>query len=285
MRFDPALPDDAVNVSATHPLREAATLIVGVVFGAVVVFVAIAAAVELLVPHISPALEVGIFSRSEIASAMFPGLEESPDPRASEVARLLDRLDDGWPEDPYRLRAAVVEDSTPNAFAIPGGRVAVTTGLLDGVASENELAFVIAHEIGHFRNRDHLRGLGRGLAFGLVVGVLGIGGSAGAAGLAGSTGMLAAARFSRDQESAADETALSLVHAEYGHVGGATNFFERLSKPGNAVEREIEGYLSSHPLSAERIDAIRTLQAARGWPSDGPLIPLAAAFGAATPDP
>ena len=42
-------------------------------------------------------------------------------------------------------------------------------GLLENVESENELAFVLGHELGHFRNRDHLRGLGRGIAFSLVL--------------------------------------------------------------------------------------------------------------------
>jgi Zn-dependent protease with chaperone function len=283
VKFDPTLPDDAANVSATHPLREAATLIVGLAIAAVVVFVAIAAAVELLIPHISPALEARVFSHPEVVSAIVPDIEEAPDPRTAEVDRLLDRLVGHWPDSPYSLRVAIIEDATPNAFAFPGGLVAVTTGLLAVVASDNELAFVLAHEIGHFRNRDHLRGLGRGLAFGVVVGVLGMGGSAGAAELAGAVGSLAAAGFSRDQESAADDFALALVHAEYAHVGGATKFFERLPKPDNAIEREIEGYVSTHPLSAERMDAMLALVDERGWPSDGPLTPLSATLAAPTP--
>jgi predicted Zn-dependent protease len=275
VKFDPTLPDDAVNVSPTHPLREAATLIVGIAVAAILVFVAIAAAVELLIPHISPALEARIFSHPEVVSAIVPDIEVAPDPRSAEIDRLLERIAGHWPENPYSLRAAIIADETPNAFAFPGGLVAVTTGLLAAVASENELAFVLAHEVGHFRNRDHLRGLGRGLAFAVVVGVFGVGGSAGAAELAGVAGLLASAGFSRDQESAADGFGLALVQAEYAHVGGATNFFERLPKPDNTIEREIEGYLSTHPLSAERIDALLALVDERGWRSDGALIPLA----------
>jgi predicted Zn-dependent protease len=274
VKFDPTLPDDSANVSATHPLREAATLIVGIAVAAAVVFVAIAATVELLIPHISPALEARIFSHSEVVAALLPDMEESLDSRTAAVDGLLDRLADHWPDNPYTLRVAIIDNATPNAFAFPGGLVAVTTGLLSEIGSDNELAFVLAHEIGHFRNRDHLRGLGRALAFGVVIGVFGIGGSSGAAELAGAAGLLAAAGFSREQESAADGFGLALVQAEYGHVGGATKFFERLPKPDNAIEREIEGYLSTHPLSAERIDAMLALVAERGWSADGPLTPL-----------
>jgi len=283
VKFDSTLPDDTVNVSSTHPLREAAMLVFGIVVAAVIVFVAIAATIELVIPRISPALEARIFSNHEITSALVPGFEESADPRAAAVDQLLDRIAAHWHENPYSLRAIVIADEDPNAFAFPGGRVAVTTALLDEVESDNELAFVLAHEVGHFRDRDHLRGLGRALAFGVVVGVFGIGGSAGAAELAGLAGLLAAAGFSREQESAADAFGLGLLAAEYGHVGGATKFFERLPKPDNAIARGLEGYLSTHPLSAERIDEMRALVDERGWPVDGPLTPLAE--GLATPAP
>jgi len=275
VKFDSTLPDDTANVSPTHPLREAATLVFGITVSAVIVFVAIAAAIELVIPRISPALEARIFSRPEVVHALVPGFEESADPRVAAVDQLLDRIAAHWRENPYALHAIVIADEDPNAFAFPGGLVAVTTGLLDGVESDNELAFVLAHEVGHFRDRDHLRGLGRGLAFGVVIGVFGIGGSAGAAELAGVAGLLAAAGFSREQESSADAFGLGLVAAEYGHVGGATKFFERLPKPDNAIERGLEGYLSTHPLSAERIDEMRALVDERGWPAAGPLTPLA----------
>jgi Zn-dependent protease with chaperone function len=273
VKFDPALPDDSVNVVATHPLRDAATLIAGIAAVVVVLMVLLAGVVELVVPRISPAVEARLFPSPEVYSALGVGVEEVTGPRSAELARVLDRLAAHWPENPYELRLAVFEHETPNAFAFPGGFVAVTTGLLDSATSENELAFVLAHELGHFRNRDQLRGLGRGVAFGLLVGFLGIGGSGSAASLAGLVGRITSAGFSREQESDADDFALSLVNAEYGHVAGATQFFERLPKPTGAVERGLEGYLSTHPLSAERVDAMRALALERGWPLDGPLAP------------
>jgi Zn-dependent protease with chaperone function len=280
VKFDPALPDDTVNVGATHPLREAVTLIVGIALVGFLAFVALAAVVELVVPRISPGLEVRIFSRPEVVSALAPDAPESPDPRRAELGRLLGRVAGHWSENPYQLRVVIFEEATPNALAFPGGLVVVTTGLLDSVASENELAFVLAHEVGHFRNRDHLRGIGRALAFAVVVGAFGIGGSGGAAELALVAGRLTEAGFSRDQESDADEFALGLVQAEYGHVTGASGFFGRLPRPDNAVEREIEDYLSTHPLSEERIEAMRELADARGWRTDGRVVPLSAELAA-----
>jgi Zn-dependent protease with chaperone function len=273
VKFDPALPDDSVNVVATHPLRDAATLVAGIVAVVVVLMVVLAGVVELAVPRIPASLEARIFPSPDVYSALGVGVEEVSDPRSAELARVLDRLAAHWAENPYELQLAVFEHETPNAFAFPGGFVAVTTGLLDSASSENELAFVLAHELGHFRNRDQLRGLGRGVAFGLLVGFLGVGGSGSAATVAGVVARITSAGFSREQESAADDFGLALVNAEYGHVAGATEFFERLPKPDNAIERELEGYLSTHPLSAERIDAMRELAVERGWSFEGPLVP------------
>jgi Zn-dependent protease with chaperone function len=272
--FDPSLPDDEVNVSATHPLREALVLVAGIAGVGLALFIAIALAVDVLVPRIPPSFEVRVFSGSWIADALGPETGDAADPRAERVARLLDRIVRHWPENPYALRVAVHEESTPNALAFPGGFIVVTSGLLDEVASENELAFVLAHELGHFRNRDHLRGLGRGLAFALVMSAFGLGGSGGAAQLAALSGQLAARGFDRDQEAAADRFGLALVQEEYGHVAGAPDFFERLPDPSGTAGREIAHYLATHPLNEDRIDALRALAIERGWSPEGTVVPL-----------
>jgi predicted Zn-dependent protease len=158
--------------------------------------------------------------------------------------------------------------------AFPGGLVAVTSGLLDQVESENELAFVLGHEIGHFRNRDHLRGIGRGMAFALVMGVLGLGGHGGAANLASLSGQLAARGFDRDQEADADRFGLELVEQEYGHVAGALDFFERLPDPEASMGKEIVQYLATHPLSEDRIEALHALSLERGWSESGTVVPI-----------
>ena len=45
-----------------------------------------------------------------------------------------------------------------NAVALPGGNIVVFAGLLKEIKSENELAMILGHELGHFAHRDHLRG-------------------------------------------------------------------------------------------------------------------------------
>jgi Zn-dependent protease with chaperone function len=215
----------------------------------------------------------------------------------------------------------VVDDPSPNAFALPGGWIIVTTGLLDRIRTENELAFVLGHELGHFRNRDHLRGLGRGVAWGIVSATLGLGDGA-ASTLARVAGGLSNRHFDRDQESDADEVGLELLEAEYGHVGGATAVFTTvLAEEGDRdgqdgpegspsdgappdAEREddsldhavdvVAGWLSTHPANADRTARLARWAADRGYAAEGestawpwppsPLARGAADQGAAGPE-
>ncbi len=270
MSFDPSLPDDSVNVSDRHPLREAAWLFGGIA-AAVLALAAVAGlAVDAVVGRLPPGLEVRLF---ELAG-LDPSAGGEADPRRAAVQSLLDRLSEAAGPSPYEYRARILELPEPNALAIPGGFVAVTDGLLESVESENELAFVLGHELGHFRNRDHLRGLGRELSLAVVAAALGVGGAAEATELAGLAARLGQRSFDRRQELAADAVGLELLAALYGHAGGATGFFRLLPDPGEGLGTEASSYLSTHPLSEDRVEEIRELARRRGIPTDGPLTPL-----------
>jgi len=273
VKFDPSLPEDGINVSRTHPLREALALVGGVVAIAIAFAFAVGFAVDLAAPHIPVELEqrlfAGWFDRLRAA-------DEAADPREPPIAALLGRLVGHWPESPYAFEIAIWDTPEPNAVALPGGVIAVTEGLLETVESENELAFVLGHELGHFRNRDHLRGLGRGVAFSLLLVAVGAGGGGGAVELASLAGQFAQRGFDREQEIEADRFGLALLAAEYGHVSGAEDFFEHLPEAGGPAERALSGYFSTHPLHAgpdssaagdgprERLGAARRAAAAAG---------------------
>jgi Zn-dependent protease with chaperone function len=274
--FDPSLPKEGVNVSGTHPLREAVVLLAAVAGAGALLVVLAAAAVDPLVRHLPPSLEVKLFSTAWLADfgAGEEGEQGEVDPRAQALQELVGRLGRHWAGHPYPFRVAVWEQEPPNALALPGGRIVVTTGLLEQVESENELAFVLGHELGHFRNRDHLRGLGRGLAFALVMAAGGVSGAGSAAELAAVAGQLAERGFDREQERSADRFGLALVAAEYGHVAGAAEFFGRLPEPAGEVEQRIATYLATHPLNRERLEALRQAAAEEGWSTTGQLRPL-----------
>ena len=162
-----------------------------------------------------------------------------------------------------------MEDDRPNAMAIPGGAILVTTGLLEGIRSENELAFVLGHEIGHFKNRDPLNGLGRQLATALLMAVV-TGSAGGGADLLGLTGRITARNFGRNQELAADRAGLEIVYREYGHVASASDFFAQLPNDPEFAQR-FQGYFATHPVTKNRISALERLAHEQSWPSEGTL--------------
>ena len=264
----PPLPEN--NVSAGHPLAELATLAAGLALIGLGLLLAAWLLVEGAVRFLPASLEQRVFGT--LASPF----EAADDARGAELDALLRRLSRHWPGHGYALRIGVTEAAEPNAFALPGGNVLVTSGLLEEAGSENELAFVLAHELGHVEARDPLRALGRGLLVALALAAAG--GSDGAA-IAGFAAALGERVFSREQERAADRFALALVAAEYGHVAGASDFLRRLpdAGPAGAAERAAS-WLATHPRSDDRVAELLALTRAEGFAARGALTPLAPAL-------
>lgn len=271
MKFDPSLPKDGINVSREHPLREALLLVGGLVAVAAALVAAIAVAVDLAAPHIPIELEARLFSGWFDRGV---DADEALTPREQLSARLLSRLARHWHENPYVFEIAIWDESEPNAVALPGGVIAVTNGLLESVESENELAFVLGHELGHFHNRDHLRGLGRGVAFSLLLVAVGVGGGGSAVQLASLAAQVAERDSDRDREIEADRFGLALLAAEYGHVSGAEAFFEHLPEFDGPLEGALGSYFSTHPVNADRIQALRATASEMGWELNGAHQPL-----------
>ena len=269
MKYVPRTPREGINVSKEHPLVEAGTLLLALS----AIFIAVTAIliflVELVVWLVPPDAEARVLSTwtpSDLAPVA------ADDGRAVKTEELLARLASHWTDAPYTFRLRVSDSETPNAMAMPGGLIIVTTGLLDRVDSENELAFVLGHELGHFRNRDHIRHLGRGIAIALLFAV--IGSSEGSADFGLLVTDLTFRSFSREQESDADAFGLDIVYEEYGHVNESWRFFYRL------IEEEGENsdlliYLSTHPSSSERSDELKSLARFNVYPLQGSLTELA----------
>ncbi len=202
----------------------------------------------------------------QMGRAIVPIYEAQSQPSATqdELNRLLERIEVNLPAEQRENRdyqVLYIPDDTVNAAAIPGDRILIYQGLLDEVQSENELAMVLGHELGHFANRDHLRGLSRSVMVRLVLATfLGDAGSVGAI-ATNSVSVLTNAQFSQKQEQQADEIGLTLLEDTYGHVAGATDFFERLSKEENANL----AFLASHPPSKRRVQAIEREIAEEGY--------------------
>ena len=163
------------------------------------------------------------------------------------------------------LRFYVVDGDMENAFATLGGHVFVIDELLAVVDGENSLAMVLAHEIAHAVNRDPLTGTGRGILFQVLLSALSGGGMD--APTSASLGIeMTLNAYSRTQEEAADSLAVAALAARYGHVGGVTQFFEKLGVTTD--DEDVPSIMSSHPHLDDRIEAIEKQVQKEGWSLD-----------------
>src|SRR5690606_27937916 len=96
---------------------------------------------------------------------------------------------------------------------------------LKEMPDENGLAVVVAHELAHIKNRDPVAAMGRGLAMALMY-AFATGDYSAGADIASFGGELGIAKFSRDQEKAADLAAIQVIQHHYGHVGGYDSFLD-----------------------------------------------------------
>jgi len=261
VKYTPRLPEHNYNVTPVSPLRELFILLGGLLLIVVLVYILLGVGVELLVTRITPQTEQKI---SSIFLNKFD-LQDDDDEVNVYLQHLVDTMvAKGCVTLPYKVKAHLVNDpDTINAMALPGGHILVFSKLLEIVESENELSFVLGHEIGHFQNRDHLRGMGRSLVFAFLSTVLRAPGKS-VSNLVSRTVRVTESAFSRDQESGADAVGLEILQCDYGHVNGAIQFFEHMPKtldPGH-----IGHYFASHPEHEKRIRALLHLAEIKGYP-------------------
>lgn len=161
------------------------------------------------------------------------------------------------PNLPWTFR--VVDDPTPNAFALPGGFIFMTRGMMDLMDSEAELAAVLGHEIGHVTARHSVTQISRGqlAQLGLGVGSILFPSAAQAVGGLAQTGMqLLFLSYGRDAERQADELGFRYALREGFEVREMDDIFATLMRIGQASGRsEIPSWLASHPAEPERIAA------------------------------
>lgn len=165
----------------------------------------------------------------------------------------------GWP-----WQFTVVNNSTFNAFALPGGKIAVNRGLLAKMQSEDELAAVLAHEIGHVTARHSAAQYSRSMLTGLLLGGLAVALSDNPYGndiiqAAGAAGGLLMLSYSRDQERQADDLGYMYMTRAGYNPKGMVRLFGIFQEVDKEEPSQISAWLSSHPLTSERIASARNM--------------------------
>ena len=240
MKYHTNLPDDRINVTDEHPLSLALKLTFSLALFAGIAYILLGFIIDYTVDTITPAQEKKLESMLSIDM----NISQNDDPYLTTIASKLGECANL----PYDISIHIMDEPKANAFAAPGGNIYVTKGMLKEVKNENELAFIIGHEFGHFKNKDHLRILG----YKLVLSIFGmmLGNDFGMA--ATNILHLGDAKYSQNAELEADEFGLEVMQCAYGSVTDATKMFERMDEGD-----EWKYFMATHPGFSKRVSKMK----------------------------
>lgn len=149
----------------------------------------------------------------------------------------------------YDYNIQLVRSEQINAFTLPGGNIVVFTGLLEFAETPEEVAAVLAHEMGHVEERHTIDALMREFSLSILFTMAGGNESVLLNDVLQS---LISTGFSRGQEAEADEFSLELLHKSKISPRALASFFRRLNRKYGSLDEELEIFLT-HPAKNSRI--------------------------------
>ena len=259
---NPKIPEN-INTTEEHPLKEFFILSGGIIGCIVVVVLVLSLLAETLAARIPFSMEQEIATRFVDEPKNDSATQQYLQTLVEEISQQM-----ALPEE-IQIILHYVDNDVENAFATLGGHIFIHRGLMEIMPHENALSMVIAHEIAHVQHRHPLIAMGRGVVIGLFLAtVTGLSGDRVVGSIIGNAGTLTVLGFSREQEREADYTALAAVQKHYGHVSGASDLFKALLNIEESGLLQIPQFLSTHPLSTDRIDTIEQYARQNNWSTD-----------------
>jgi len=180
---------------------------------------------------------------------------------------------------PFEFRFYLINVPDPNAYALPGGYIFVTTGLIILAENEQEVAGVLSHEISHVTARhvsqmiERSKRMSIATLAAIIAGVLlGGGGKVSEATTVTAVAMAEAQalKYTRENEVDADQNSLQYMLKAGYDPGGLISFLTKIQKVGLASAPQIPSYLSTHPVTENRISLLENLIQIGGKPG-GPF--------------
>ncbi len=157
------------------------------------------------------------------------------------------------------LHFTIVDSDILNAFALPDGNIVIYTGILDKMKSYEELIALIGHESAHVYNRHSMKLMCRDLSGYIFISTI-LGDVNGVMAVIGEhANSLQSLSYSRNFEKEADEQGLAFMITNKANPKGITDLFSRLQEEEKEMDISIPEFLSSHPVTKERIKNMKTL--------------------------
>ncbi len=215
---------------------------------------------------VSEADELRIGSENYAPMRQMQGGDLNIDPEltkyVNDIGQRLAEVSDR-PNLPYEF--VVLNESVPNAWALPGGKIAVNRGLLTELENEAELAAVLSHEITHAAARHSAKAMDRAqrasIGVGIAAAVLGVSNNKYGVAILGASMIgagLITQKHGRDAELEADHYGMEYMRRAGYDLNGAVTLQEKFVKLSEGRESNwLTGLFASHPPSQERVDRNR----------------------------
>lgn len=205
---------------------------------------------EIEIPSFSVENEVEIAENLE--KYLLQDLDKIEDEYVDSIVTVIEtRLTDQLSNSAYTYDITVVKENSPNAFAVIGGKIFVHSGLIEICDSPEELAAVLAHEMGHVEKRHVVEKMLENFGVGVLTGLM-TGGDAVI--ITEMLSILTSSKFSRVKEEEADRFALEVLTKSNISSGYLAKIFRKLNKKHKGgFQPEI---LASHPNMEKRIKKV-----------------------------
>ena len=248
--------EDNINITEANPLKDLVQIMLNIILFIVSVYLFIFVVSGILLKTLSAEQQVVIenFISSSVCPTNLVELSAKEKQKLNNIKTSILKVDSKFPKT-SNLDIKVIKEKQLNALCYPNGNIYITSALYKELKSDEELTFVIAHEMAHYRSKDHLLNLRRNIANGAVLILIAFANPNNqdiGTFIDGSLNVTEL-KFSRGVEEKADKYAIDIMNKLYGTAKAGVSVMTTL-KDKNSFDIE---FLSSHPNIDKRIKYIQ----------------------------
>jgi Zn-dependent protease with chaperone function len=228
--------------------RKPALIVTGILFFLVIVYI--------LLTEVFPKVAIKFISvqnEIEMGNQLYNGLQEEIkiDKNASVI--LQNFADQLHLSKQYPIKVSVAISDDVNAYALPGGHIVVNNAILQELQTPESLVALLSHESTHINRRHSLQNILSSMGSGFVISLFTNAGGSAAKIIVGNADFLVHMNYSRKLEKQADEEGMILMEKNKINPRGMIQLMQRLKDSHDDSSMKVLSFLSSHPLTDERI--------------------------------
>lgn len=247
--------DDNVNVGKTSDLKNFFILISAIVGILIVCFFLSDFVSDFFISHMSDKTQLKIEKLIDISYPDSDNIIKANTKRLDRIKYNIIRTDSAL-QNKSSFPITVINKKEVNACITPNGKIYITKGTLEQGYNDEELSFILAHELGHYAHRDHLKSISRQILMGIICVTIS-GQSNSFNNFLSGINDISTLSYSRKQEREADKYAGETLIKMYGNNNGGKNFILKIKDKEKTPD--FIHYFTTHPAWSERLKILENM--------------------------